>query len=95
MTINWINCAARFGVGAPVDLTGVGDGSLTATEKRAVRTVLREACSMVEFAERLLVSSDLSRNGETPRVPVSVGQGTSDDIGRASACPVPRGAIPE
>ena len=50
---------------------------------------------MVEFAERLLVSSDLSRNGETPRVPVSVGQGTSDDIGRASACPVPRGAIPE
>ena len=34
MTINWINCAARFGVGAPVDLTGVGDGSLTATEKR-------------------------------------------------------------
>jgi len=50
---------------------------------------------MVEFAERLLVSSDLSRSGETPRVPASVGQDTSDDIGRASACPVPWGAIPE
>jgi hypothetical protein len=54
MTINWINCAARFGVGAPVDLTGVGDGSLTATEKRAVRTVLREACSMFEICRASL-----------------------------------------
>ena len=30
MTINWINCAAGFGVGALVGLTGVGGGSLMA-----------------------------------------------------------------
>ncbi len=30
MTLNWINCAAGFGVGALVGLTGVGGGSLMA-----------------------------------------------------------------
>jgi uncharacterized membrane protein YfcA len=30
MTMNWINCAAGFGVGALVGLTGVGGGSLMA-----------------------------------------------------------------
>ncbi len=30
MTVNWINCAAGFGVGALVGLTGVGGGSLMA-----------------------------------------------------------------
>ena len=30
MTLNWINCAAGFGVGAMVGLTGVGGGSLMA-----------------------------------------------------------------
>ena len=30
MTINWLNCAAGFGVGALVGLTGVGGGSLMA-----------------------------------------------------------------
>ncbi len=30
MTINWINCAAGFGVGSLVGLTGVGGGSLMA-----------------------------------------------------------------
>jgi hypothetical protein len=63
--------------------------------KEAVRSALRETCSMFKLAECLLVSSGMPRNGETPRVPVSEAQGLSDDTGPARACPAPRGAIPE
>lgn len=60
-----------------------------------VRSALREACSMLEIAECLLVSSGMPRTGETPRAPESAEQGSSDDTSPARACPAPRRTIPE